>query len=182
MQTISRTTEHQILDRVRVGRGVKIWAFVNAYRCRIGDDSQIGSFVELQAGVSIGERCKVQSHSFLCEGVTLEDEVFIGHGVMFINDRRPRATAAHAAGWDLLPVLVRRGASIGSNATIMGGVTIGERALVGAGAVVLHDVPDDAVVVGVPARVAADVRSPRAERASAGSPGAADRAASGSSG
>ncbi|ESR23044.1 N-acetylglucosamine-1-phosphate uridyltransferase [Lutibaculum baratangense AMV1] len=131
---------------------------MNIYGCSIGRETRIGTFVEIQKGVEIGERCKISSHSFLCEGVTVEDEVFIGHGVMFINDREPRAVTADGRlmteeDWSVEPTIVRRGASIGSNATIMGGVTIGEGALVGAGAVVTRDVPAGAAVAGVPARI-----------------------------
>jgi len=148
MATVSRETEHQILRDVTLGENVTLWRFINLYGCEIGDDSMIGTFVEIQAGVKIGRRCRVQSHSFLCDGVTLEDDVFVGHGVMFINDNHPRLGRP----WDLSGVLVKAGASIGSNATILGGVTIGERATVGAGAVVTRDVPDEATVVGNPAR------------------------------
>ena len=130
---------------------------VNLYGCRIGKESRVGAFVEIQRGVVVGSRCKIQSHSFLCEGVTIEDEVFIGHGVMFINDRHPRATAGGrlqgSADWEVIPTRVCRGASVGSGAVVLCGVTIGERAMVGAGAVVTRDVPPDAVVAGVPARV-----------------------------
>jgi acetyltransferase-like isoleucine patch superfamily enzyme len=130
---------------------------VNLYGCRIGDDTKIGTFVEIQKNAVIGRRCKISSHTFVCEGVTIEDDVFVGHGVMFINDRRPRATAdgrlQTEADWTVVPTHVRRGASIGSGATIMCGITIGEDALIGAGAVVTRDVPPGATVVGVPARV-----------------------------
>ena len=129
---------------------------VNLYGCTIGDDTRIGAFVEIQKQAIIGSRCKISSHSFICEGVVIEEEVFIGHGVIFINDRFPRATMDGRpqieSDWELIPTLVRRGASIGSGAVIMCGVTIGKRAMIGAGAVVLENVPDDAVVVGVPAR------------------------------
>jgi acetyltransferase-like isoleucine patch superfamily enzyme len=143
---------------VELGRDVKIYAFVNLYGCRVGDETRIGTFVEIQKGARIGARCKISSHTFICEGVEIEDEVFVGHGVMFINDRLPRATRADGspqteADWKLEPTLVRRGASIGSNATILCGVEIGERAVVGAGAVVTKNVPADAVVAGNPARV-----------------------------
>jgi acetyltransferase-like isoleucine patch superfamily enzyme len=136
---------------------------VNIYGCSIGDESQVGPFVEIQKNASIGARCKVSSHSFICEGVTIEDEVFIGHGVMFTNDLYPRATADAGqlqteADWQVIPTLVKRGASIGSGATILAGLTIGEEALVGAGAVVTRDVPAHAIVVGNPARVVGDVR------------------------
>jgi UDP-2-acetamido-3-amino-2,3-dideoxy-glucuronate N-acetyltransferase len=131
---------------------------VNLYGCTIGDGAGVGAFVEIQKNASIGARCKISSHSFICEGVVIEDEVFVGHGVMFINDRMPRATNADGSvqndsDWVVEPTRVRRKASIGSNATILGGVTIGEGALVGAGAVVTRDVPDYAVVAGSPARV-----------------------------
>ena len=143
---------------VRLGQDVRIPhpELVNLYGCVIGAETKIGAFVEIQKGASVGSRCKISSHTFVCEGVTSEDDVFIGHGVMFINDRHPRATSGGAlqteADWQVIPTLVKRGASIGSGAVIMCGVTIGGRALVGAGAVVTHDVPDDAVVTGVPAR------------------------------
>jgi len=131
---------------------------VNLYGCRIGEASRIGAFVEIQRGVIVGRRCKISSHSFICDGVTIEDGVFVGHGVMFTNDRFPRALTPDGrlqtdADWELVPTRVGRGASIGSNATILPGVTIGEGALVGAGAVVTRDVPPYAVVAGVPARV-----------------------------
>lgn len=145
--------------------GVRIFQpdLVNLYGCTIGADSRIGPFVEIQGGCVIGARCKISSHSFLCEGVTLEDEVFVGHGVMFTNDIYPASTNPDgslkgADDWSCAPVRVGRGASLGSNATILGGVTIGTRALVGAGAVVTRDVPDYAIVTGVPARVTGDVR------------------------
>ncbi|CAN7391567.1 acyltransferase [Phenylobacterium sp. LjRoot219] len=136
---------------------------VNLYGCRIGEGSRIGAFVEIQKNAVIGARCKISSHTFVCEGVTIEDEVFVGHGVMFTNDLYPRATAAGGglqteADWQVLPTLVRRGASIGSNATILAGLVIGAGALVGAGAVVTADVADHAIVVGNPARVVGDTR------------------------
>lgn len=147
----------RIAPDVILGENVRIYAFVNLYGCEIGDDSRIGTFVEIQKGVHIGKRVKVSSHSFICEGVTVEDNVFIGHGVMFINDKYPRATASDGspqteADWELIHTLVKRGASIGSNATILCGVTIGEGAIVGAGSVVTRDVPAGVVVAGVPAR------------------------------
>ncbi len=146
----------QIAANVKLGERVKIFGFTNLYGCEIGDDSKVGTFVEIQKGARIGARCKISSHSFICEGVTLEDEVFIGHGVMFTNDLLPRATTNGAlqteADWTCVPTLVKRGASIGSNATLLCGITIGEGAMIGAGAVVTKDVPDGAVVVGNPAR------------------------------
>ena len=147
----------RIAPDVKLGRDVRIYSFVNLYGCEIGNESKIGAFVEIQKGVFIGKRVKVSSHTFICEGVTIEDEVFIGHGVMFTNDKYPRAANADGtlqteADWTVTPTLIKRGASIGSNATILCGVTIGERAIVGAGSVVTHDVPQDAIVAGVPAR------------------------------
>lgn len=143
---------------VKLGQRVKLCAFTNLYGCEIGDDSKIGTFVEIQKGARVGARCKISSHTFICQGVTLEDEVFIGHGVTFINDRFPRATKADGslqteADWKCDTTLVKRGASIGSGATILCGVTIGERATIGAGSVVTKDVPADAVVAGNPARL-----------------------------
>jgi len=150
-----------ISPSVRLGKDVRIFQpdLVNLYGCQIGDETKIGAFVEVQKGVTIGRRCKISSHSFLCEGVTLEDEVFIGHGVMFVNDAFPRATNPDGllqseADWSVIAIHVRRRASIGSNATILAGVVIGEGAMVGAGAVVTRDVPPFSIVVGNPARVA----------------------------
>jgi acetyltransferase-like isoleucine patch superfamily enzyme len=143
---------------VKLGPGVRIHhpELVNLYGCSVGAESRIGSFVEIQKNASIGARCKISSHTFVCEGVTIEDEVFVGHGVMFINDPYPRATAGGRpqteADWRVVPTLVRRGASLGSGAVVLCGVSIGAGALVGAGAVVTRDVPDGAVVAGVPAR------------------------------
>jgi UDP-2-acetamido-3-amino-2,3-dideoxy-glucuronate N-acetyltransferase len=148
-----------VASSVRLGRGVVIHHpdLVNLYGCEVGDDTKIGAFVEIQKNASIGARCKISSHTFVCDGVQIEDEVFVGHGVMFINDRYPRATTGGSlqteADWQVVPTRVRTGASIGSGAVIMCGVTIGERALIGAGAVVTHDVPADTVVAGVPARL-----------------------------
>ena len=146
----------RIAPDVRLGQDVKIYAFANLYGCEIGDDCKIGTFVEIQKGVRIGSRVKISSHSFICEGVTIEDEVFIGHGVMFTNDKYPRATTDTGdlqgeADWVCIPTLIKRGVSIGSNATILCGVTIGEDAMVGAGSVVTHNVPAGAVVAGNPA-------------------------------
>lgn len=143
---------------VQLGQNVKIFHpdLVNLYDCQIGDETKIGTFVEIQKNVKIGARCKISSHTFICEGVTIDDEVFIGHGVMFINDPEPRATTNGGlqteVDWTVIPIHVGRGASIGSGAVIMCGLTIGERALVGAGAVVTKNVADGEVVVGVPAR------------------------------
>ena len=148
------------LSEVTLGRDVKIFHpdLVNLYGCAIGDETKIGSFVEIQKNVSVGARCKISSHSFLCEGVVIEDEVFVGHGVMFINDRVPRATAAGGAlqtedDWSVVPTRICRGASLGSGAVILCGVTVGPGALVGAGAVVTRDVAAGETVAGVPARL-----------------------------
>ena len=148
----------RVAPDVRLGSGVRLFGFVNLYGCEIGDDSRVGTFVEIQKQARIGRRCKISSHTFICSGVTIEDEVFIGHGVMFTNDLLPRATntdgsAQSEADWLCVPTLVRKGASIGSNATILAGITIGERAIIGAGAVVTRDVPDRAVVAGNPAQI-----------------------------
>ncbi|MBR0830187.1 N-acetyltransferase [Bradyrhizobium manausense] len=149
-----------ITKDVKLGRDVRIFHpdLVNLYGCAVGDESRIGTFVEIQAGAKIGARCKISSHTFICEGVTIEDEVFVGHGVMFTNDKYPKATTADgrpqlASDWTLQRTHVGRRASIGSNATILCGVTIGEGASVGAGAVVTKDIPPGAIVAGVPARV-----------------------------
>jgi UDP-2-acetamido-3-amino-2,3-dideoxy-glucuronate N-acetyltransferase len=147
------------LKDVELGKDVRIAqpALVNLYGCRIGDETKVGAFVEIQRNATVGARCKISSHSFICEGVTIEDEVFIGHGVMFINDRFPRATVGGELqsdkDWKVVPTKVCKGASIGSGAAILCGITIGERALVGAGAVVTKDVPADGTVAGVPARI-----------------------------
>ena len=147
-----------IAPDVKLGRDVIIYNFVNLYGCEIGDGTKIGSFVEIQKGVFVGRNCKVSSHTFICEGVTIKDEVFVGHGVIFINDKYPRATTAHGslqseADWKVVPTVVERGAAIGSGATILCGVTIGEEAIVGAGAVVTKDVAARTNVAGNPARV-----------------------------
>jgi UDP-2-acetamido-3-amino-2,3-dideoxy-glucuronate N-acetyltransferase len=149
---------YRLLRDVELGEGVRIFSFVNLYGCRVGDETVIGPFVEIQSGVTIGRRCKVQSHTFVCSGVEIGDEVFVGHGVMFVNDKRPRATTEGGDlqgpdDWELLPVVVENRASIGSGAVVLGGVRIGEGSLVGAGAVVTRDVAPGAVVAGVPARV-----------------------------
>jgi len=148
---------HRLIDDVEFGEDVVVQAFTNLYGCRIGDGTRIGPYVEVQRGAAIGARCKVQSHTFVCDGVTIEDEVFVGHGVMFVNDKRPRATNEAGelqteADWELLPTHVERGASLGSGAVVLGGVRIGAGAIVGAGAVVTADVPAGETVAGVPAR------------------------------
>ncbi len=154
-----------IADDVVLGANVQIHhpSLVNLYGCRVGNDVKIGAFVEIQKGATIGDRCKVSSHSFVCEGVTIEADVFVGHGVMFTNDAYPRATIdgrlQGGADWTVVPTLVRRGASIGSGAVIRCGVTVGEHAMIGAGAVVTRDVPPHAIVTGVPARVIGDMRT-----------------------
>jgi UDP-2-acetamido-3-amino-2,3-dideoxy-glucuronate N-acetyltransferase len=148
-----------VADDVKLGRDVAIFEFVNLYGCEIGDDSRIGTFVEIQRDAVIGRRVRVQSHSFICSGVRIEDDVFIGHNVTFINDRHPSAEGARTGRWTLEPTLVRRAASIGSGAVILCGLTIGQGARIGAGAVVTRDVPAFAEVAGVPAR--ALIRSPR---------------------
>jgi acetyltransferase-like isoleucine patch superfamily enzyme len=147
-----------IADNVCFGRGVRVFAFTNLYGCRIGDDTSIGALVEIQKGATIGARCKVSSHTFICEGVTIEDDVFIGHSVTFINDRYPRATNPEGQpqderDWKCEPTVVRRGASVGSGSTLLCGVTIGEGAMVGAGSVVTRDIPARTVAAGNPARV-----------------------------
>jgi UDP-2-acetamido-3-amino-2,3-dideoxy-glucuronate N-acetyltransferase len=142
-----------VADDVRLGRGAVVYEFVNLYGCTIGDESRIGTFVEIQRGATVGKRCRVQSHTFLCEGVTLGDDVFVGHGVVFVNDNHPNVADTIAGTWTLSPVRVGDGANIGSGALILGGVTIGAGATVGAGAVVTRDVPPGATVAGVPARV-----------------------------
>ncbi|MEY4273478.1 MAG: hypothetical protein RL638_426 [Bacteroidota bacterium] len=157
MEILNSTANYQTLNHVEVGEGVKIYGFVNAYHCKIGSGSKVGTFVEIQRGVEIGENCKISSHSFLCEGVKIEDNVFIGHNVTFVNDRYPRATNPDGsiqtdADWKLETTIVKKGASIGSSVTILCGVTIGEGALVGAGSVVTKDVPANTVVVGNPAK------------------------------
>ncbi|CAN5372995.1 acyltransferase [soil metagenome] len=147
----------RIAPDVTLGAGVKVFAFVNLYGCEIGDETRIGTFVEIQKGARVGARCKISSHTFICEGVTIESEVFVGHGVMFINDKRPRATNAEGslqseADWNCQQTRVCRGASIGSGATLLGGITIGENAVVGAGSVVTRDVAPGSTVAGNPAR------------------------------
>jgi UDP-2-acetamido-3-amino-2,3-dideoxy-glucuronate N-acetyltransferase len=148
----------RLIDDVVFGSNVFVGPFVNLYGCRIGDETRVGPFVEIQRGATIGARCKIQSHTFVCEGVTIEDDVFVGHGVVFVNDKYPRATTEsgelqEADDWQLLETVVERGASLGSGAVVLGGVRVGTRAIVGAGAVVTRDVAADTVVIGVPAGV-----------------------------
>jgi UDP-2-acetamido-3-amino-2,3-dideoxy-glucuronate N-acetyltransferase len=148
----------RIAPDVKLGKDVKIFAFVNLYGCSIGDNTKIGTFVEIQKGVAVGRNCKISSHTFICEGVTIEDDVFIAHNVTFINDIYPRSTNPGGAlqteaDWKVVPTLIKKGASIGSSATILAGVTIGEGAIVGAGAVVTKDVPPMTIVAGNPAKV-----------------------------
>jgi len=158
MEAVNITNDKQNLKNVKIGKNVSIFSFVNAYECSIDDGSKIGAFVEIQKGVVIGKNCKISSHSFLCEGVHIEDNVFIGHGVMFTNDLLPRATNSDGSlqtetDWKVIETHIKKGASIGSNATILCGITIGENALIGAGAVVTKDVSANTIVAGNPARV-----------------------------
>lgn len=151
-----------IAPDVRLGRDVRLAQFINMYGCEVGDETKVGAFVEIQKNAKIGRRCKISSHTFICEGVTIEDDVFVGHGVAFINDTYPRATVEGGglqteADWMVEPTVVKRGASIGSGATILSKVTIGERAIVGAGSVVTRDVPADVVAAGNPCRVIREV-------------------------
>jgi UDP-2-acetamido-3-amino-2,3-dideoxy-glucuronate N-acetyltransferase len=154
----------KIASSVIFGENVSLQDFINLYGCRIGDNTKIGPFVEIQKNVTVGRNCKIQSHSFLCEGVTIEDEAFIGHGVMFINDRYPRSATAEGslqteADWQVVSTVIKRGASIGSNATILCGVTVGEGAIVGAGSVVTKDVPPHTIVAGNPAKIIRKISS-----------------------
>jgi UDP-2-acetamido-3-amino-2,3-dideoxy-glucuronate N-acetyltransferase len=158
MELVTINSETQRLNNIFVGVGVKIFSFVNAYGCSIDDYTKVGAFVEIQKGVAIGKKCKISSHSFLCEGVTIEDNCFIGHGVIFTNDLFPRATTINGElqseeDWTLIKTTIKKGASIGSNSTILCGITIGENSIVGAGSVVVKDVPPNSIVVGNPARV-----------------------------
>jgi len=148
----------RIAPDVKLGKDVRIFAFVNLYGCAVGDHSKIGTFVEIQKGAAVGRNCKISSHTFICEGVTIEDDVFIGHNVTFINDMYPRSTTAGGglqteADWKVVPTFIRKGASVGSSVTILAGVTVGEGAIVGAGAVVTKDVPPWTIVAGNPAKV-----------------------------
>ncbi len=149
--------DNQIINNVEMGKNVMIFNFVNLYGCKIGDNTKVGSFVEIQKNATIGKNCKISSHTFICEGVHIEDNVFIGHNVTFINDKYPRSTTngklQTEADWKVVETFVKEGASIGSSATILCGVTIGENAIVGAGAVVTKDVPPGSIVAGVPAHV-----------------------------
>lgn len=158
METVTLQTEEKMLQGVKLGINVKIYNFVNAYGCSIGDGSKIGTFVEIQKGASIGKNCKISSHSFICEGVHIADNVFIGHNVTFINDKFPRATNSEGElqtedDWNCTETYVEQGASIGSSVTILCGVRIGKRAIVGAGSVVTKNVPANAIVAGNPARI-----------------------------
>ena len=163
METITVNTDKQSLNNVQIGKNVKIFNFVNAYGCFIDDNSKIGAFVEIQKGVTIGKNCKISSHSFICEGVEIEDNCFIGHGVMFTNDLFPRATKLDGTpqteeDWILVKTKINKGVSIGSNATILCGITIGENALIGAGSMVVKDVPANSIVVGNPGKVIKNIK------------------------
>lgn len=158
MENISISSETQNLSNIKLGKNVQIFSFVNAYGCSIGDNTKIGAFVEIQKNATIGKNCKISSHTFICEGVHIADHVFIGHNVTFINDRFPRSSNENGSlqtedDWQCVETYVERGASVGSSATIMCGITIGKNAIVGAGSMVLHDVPANAVVAGNPARI-----------------------------
>lgn len=158
MEVININSDKQSLANVKVGKNVKIFNFVNAYGCSIDDNSKVGAFVEIQRGAFIGKNCKISSHTFICEGVHIEDNVFIGHNVTFINDRFPRATNADGsvqteADWKLEKTFIKKGASIGSSVTILCGITVGENAVIGAGSVVTKDVPPNSIVAGNPAKV-----------------------------
>lgn len=158
METVTINNEKQSLNNVTLGKNVRIFNFVNAYGCSIDDNSKVGAFVEIQKGAFVGKNCKISSHTFICEGVHIEDNCFVGHGVMFTNDLFPRATNPDGspqteADWKMVETFIKKGASIGSNATILCGITIGENALIGAGAVVTKNIPANAVVAGNPAKV-----------------------------
>lgn len=154
-----------IAPDVKLGRGVKLSQFINLYGCQIGDETKIGAFVEIQKNASVGDRCKISSHTFICEGVTIEDNVFIGHGVTFVNDSYPRATAPDGGlqtekDWKVETTVVKRGASIGSGATILSNLVIGENAIVGAGSVVTRDIPPNSIVAGNPAKILRSITNP----------------------
>jgi UDP-2-acetamido-3-amino-2,3-dideoxy-glucuronate N-acetyltransferase len=160
------TATRKIAPDVKLGRNVKIYDFVNLYGCEVGDNSKIGTFVEVQKGAKIGRNCKISSHSFICEGVTIDDDVFIGHHVVFINDPYPRSTTEDGKvqtddDWICVPTQVKRGASIGSNATLLCGITVGENAMIGAGSVVTEDVPENTIVAGNPARILRRIDEPK---------------------
>jgi acetyltransferase-like isoleucine patch superfamily enzyme len=167
----SQPSFQRIAPDVKLGKDVRIFAFTNLYGCEIGDEVKIGTFVEIQKGAKVGNRCKISSHTFICEGVTLEDEVFIGHNVVFTNDLYPRATGDNGqlqteADWICIPTLVKRGASIGSGAVLLCGITVGENAMIGAGSVVTKDVPPNTIVAGNPARIIKSLlpKNPTAEK------------------
>lgn len=158
MEIINKNSDNQCLNNVTVGNNVKFYNFVNAYGCSIDNDTKIGAFVEIQKNVNIGKNCKISSHTFICEGVEIQDNVFVGHNVSFINDKFPRSTNNDGTlqtenDWKISKTLVKTGASIGTSATIMCGITIGENSMVGAGSVVTHDVPPNAIVIGNPAKI-----------------------------
>lgn len=160
---MEQNNPRNVIRDVKLGKDVKIFNFVNLYGCTIGDNTKIGTFVEIQKNAFIGKNCKISSHTFICEGVTIEDDVFVGHNVTFINDKYPRSTSSVGAlqteaDWQVVPTRIKKGASIGSSATILCGVTVGENAIVGCGSVVTKDVPDNAVVAGVPARIIRNIK------------------------
>ncbi len=156
--SVEAPTLRKIAPNVKLGEGVKVYDFVNLYGCEIGDNTKVGTFVEIQKGAKIGRNCKISSHTFICEGVTIEDDVFIGHNVTFINDMYPRATVEGGglqteADWVCIPTLIKKGASVGSSTTLLAGITVGEKAIIGAGSVVTKDVPPNTIVAGNPARI-----------------------------
>ncbi len=170
MPDVRRPPNAAVSEDVRLGERVRLSSFVNLYGCEIGDDTRLGAFVEVQRDARIGRRCKISSHSFICSGVVIEDEVFVGHGVVFINDRHPRATTDQGAmqterDWKLEPTVIRRRASIGSGAIVMCGVEVGEGAMIGAGALVTRDVPSFTVVAGSPARILRTLPQNESEKA-----------------
>ena len=160
---MDQSSPRNVIRDVKLGKGVKIFNFVNLYGCTIGDNTKIGAFVEIQKNAFIGKNCKISSHTFICEGVTIEDDVFVGHNVTFINDKYPRSTTRGGglqaeADWQVVPTRIKKGASIGSSATILCGVTVGVNSIVGCGSVVTKDVPDDTIVAGVPARIIRNIK------------------------